>query len=230
MFDELLEPLLIETKISKLNSLKEYQKYLSQFPNGNSEKIKDGLMYSYDYDFYKDYPEDVVKYFDKMPLTIFIKYWPQRNLHLGLNIHFLPVLQRASFIKKIQSMNPQAFKKDGFHKVRISYLTIQSILSKSKYCVRWYRPEAISNMKMIPNQNWIETSQYAPPTFYKVKIDAVMDRHRNYSNPKAQQKLKLKESLNFDFETFNAFDPNIKLPKNVINIMNQEDINPYPQF
>ncbi len=223
-----LEPLILETKISKLNSLKEYNKYLSQFKDGDPENIKEGLMYSYNYDFYKDYPEDVIQYFDKMPLTIFIKYWPQRNLWLGLNIHFLPVLNRAAFIKKLEGANPQAFKKDGCNKVRISYLSIQSIMKKSKFCVRWYRPEAISDMKMIPNKQWIETSQYQPGTFYKVNVDAVMKRHRNYPVPQAKKKLK--ESMGFDFETLNAYNPKNKLPKNIINMLNQEDINPYPTF
>lgn len=221
--ENLLEPLLIETKISKLNSLKEYRKYLSQFPDGNPEKIKSGLMYSYDYDFYKDYPENVIKYFDKMPLTIMIKYWPQRNLWLGLNIHFLPVLNRAAFIKKLQGTNPQAFKKDGFNPVRISYLSIQSIMSKSKYCVRWYRPEAISSMKMIPNKEWINASQYQPSTFYKVNVDAVMKRHREYPSNSSKKKT-IKESLGIDFETTYSND------KELLRTLNEEEINPYPVF
>lgn len=197
--NDLLTPILLETKISKLNSLKEFNKYLKQFPSADPYKIKEGLMYSYSYDFYKDYEEEVIKYFDEMPLVIMLKFWPQRNLWLGLNTHFLPVLNRASFIRKLQGMNPQAFKKDGFNKVRISYLTIQSIMKKSKFCVRWYRPEAISNLKVIPNKEWINASQYQPSTFYKVDVEAVMQRHKDY--PTSSKKKTIKESLDEDFDS-----------------------------
>lgn len=186
--NEFLTPILFETKISKLNSLKEYDKYLSKFPKQNPSKIKPGLMYSYDYDFYKDYDDEVLKYFDEKPLTIMLSYWAQKDLWMGLNVHFLPVLNRAAFIKKLSGMNVLAFKKDGANKVRINNMIIQQIMRKSKYCVRLYRPEAISNMTIIPNKEWISASQYAPPTYYSVNIDAVMKRHKNYTNPEPIQK------------------------------------------
>ncbi len=181
--NEFLRPLLLETKISNLNSLKSYDKFLSKFKTINPKQIKQGLLYSYDYDFYKDYDEEVLKYFDERPLTLMLSYWPAKDLWFGLNLHFIPVLNRAAFIKKLSGMNMLAFKKDGANKVRVNYLTIQQILRKSKFCVRYYRPEAISNLKVIPNKEWINASQYAPPTYYEVDIAAVMKRHKSYPAP-----------------------------------------------
>lgn len=187
--NEFLTPLLTETKISKLNSLKSYDKFISKFPKANPGQIKQGLLYTYHYDFYKDYDEDVLKYFDERPLTLMLSYWPQRDLWLGLNFHFIPVLNRAAFIKKLMGMNIQAFKGDGANKVRVSYLSIQQIMRKAKYCVRYYRPEAISDMRVIPNKEWVNTSQYAPPTYYEVNIDAVMKRHKSYSTSEISKKI-----------------------------------------
>lgn len=186
--NEFLTPLLMETKISKLNSLREYDKFISKFPNANPRQIKEGFLYTYHYDFYKDYDEEVLKYFDERPLTLMLSYWPQRDLYLGLNFHFIPVLNRAAFIKKLMGMNVMAFKKDGANKVRVNYLTIQQIMRKAKFCVRYYRPEAISKLKIIPNKEWINTSQYAPPTYYEVDIQAVMNRHKKYPTPELSKK------------------------------------------
>jgi hypothetical protein len=183
MMNEFLTPLLLETKISTLNSLKEYDKFVSKFPKVNSSKMKIGFLYTYKYDFYTDYPDEILDYFDERPLSLILSYWPQRDLFLGLNFHFLPVLNRAAFIKKLMGMNQLAFNKDGTNKVRVNYLTIQQIMRKSKYCVRLYRPEAISDMRIIPNKEWINTSQYAPATYYKVNIEEIMKRHKNYAAP-----------------------------------------------
>jgi hypothetical protein len=210
--------ILLETSIKKLNSSKSYDKFISQFPVANPNKIKLGYMWAYDYDFYKDYPQEVIKYFDKKPLTIFVSHWGAKNLWLGLNLHFLPVLLRANFLSKLKARNINAFKKDGFNKVRISYSMIQEILYKAKYAVRWYRPEAISNAHMIPNKEWVNATQYQISSFYKVGIGQVVDRYKGYDTRP------LKESLGFDFESIQATNPNI------INTLNEHQVSPYPIF
>lgn len=216
-----MNKLLLEASIKSLNSAKSYDKYISQFPKGNPSKLKLGTCWTYHYDFYKDYPQEIIKYFDKRPLVIFVSHWKQKNLWGGINVHFLPVLLRAQFFNKIKSRNLVQFKKPGIHPIRINYNIVKEVLYKAKWAFRWYRPEAISQAFTIPNSEWVNASQYQISSFYKVDINQIVDRYKGWDGPPKKQRLK--ESLGFDFEAFQG-------SQEVINMLNENSLNPYPIF
>ncbi len=218
--------LLLETSVKNLNSPKSYNKFLSQFPIGDPNKIKLGTMMAYSYDFYKDYPQEVIKYFDLKPLTIFTTHWKSRSLIGGINIHFFPVLLRANFINKIRLRNPQKFKKDGVNPVNVSFSILKSMFFKSQFSFRWYRPEAIYQARIIPNKFWSDASQYQINSFYKVNINQIVDRYKGWENKPSSNnnKSSLKESLGYDFE---SFQPN---SQSNIHTLQEHLQNPFPIF
>lgn len=169
--------LLTEEKISTLVSQKGYSKATSKLKDAKGDPVK-GYFFSYDYNFSLDYPKEVVDYFDKTPLILCFN--THAGYTLGINFHFIPVLSRSWLLSRIKAMNPEAFKKDGYNKVNITYATLQSIMRKSKYAVRLYRNDRIENLKAVTNKQMEELVKYSPPNYYKVSVSKVMERYRNY--------------------------------------------------
>lgn len=171
--------LLIEKSIKELNSKKSYVEFLKQFPVLKNPDVEIGQLYSCDnYDFDDKNPQ--AAYFDKMPLQLVFNktethYW-------AISLHFIPVLMRASFLKKVQNLNPVQFKKNSKFKdikIKISYNTLKSLFSKVPAACRCYRYDRVNNLRKIPLEKWIEASQYQPNTFNSVGIEDIVKRFKN---------------------------------------------------
>lgn len=181
-----MDNLLLERSTKSYNSLRDYMKFIKQFPivnNPTNRNILMGNLYACEeYYFSHDYPKDVIDYFDKMPLQlVFNTHVP--NLYWGVNVHFLPILLRTQLLKRIMNLNPLAFRQDSKwqpRKINISYSIIKNIWRKAPTAVRCYRYDRTAMVHIIHPKDWINVSLYNPPTYFRVNIKQIVDRYKNF--------------------------------------------------
>lgn len=159
--------MLEEAKVKELTSTRKYNDFLKKYPLVNPSKMKEGYFYAYDYDFRTDGPPDKVDYYDEKPIGLMLKHRDGAHFYL-LNFHHIYVLQRSMLLNKMKMMNPGAFNKNGVHKVSITPSTIKGIMRKSVYAMRMYLYSSVSNLRAIPNKDFLELVKYSPDTYYKV--------------------------------------------------------------
>lgn len=167
--------MLNEAKVKELTSLKSYSDFLKKYPVVQPSKMKEGYFYAYDYDFMKDGPPEKVDFYDEKPLGLMLKHRDGQHFYL-INFHHIYVLQRSMLMNRIKSMYPNAFKKDGLHKVSITANTIKGIVRKSTYAMRMYLYSSVSNLRAIPNKDFLELVKYSPDTYYRVSISDRMNQ------------------------------------------------------
>lgn len=163
-------------------SLKEFKKNVSSYKDINPKCIKDGFLYSFDYDYAQDVDFDILQYYDWFPLSLIFTI-KDSNHCFGINFHRCPLLTRNWLISRIKGMNTNAFSKDGYNKVKINYSTLKSLMNRVPYMVRQYRMDRMTNLKMIKTKDWGEMVKYQPNTFHSANFIQMVKKY-NASKPK----------------------------------------------
>lgn len=166
-------------KPKDFKSINEYNGLLKDLKKISPSQMKQGYFYAYDYDFSLDYPEEKLSYFDEKPLD-FIFTKKDKDHVFGLNFHFIPLIQRNYMLTRMKTMNPNGMLSDKPVKLNFTYNTLQAALKKSKFCVRQYRTDRMSNIRVIPPKLMNELVKYQIDSFYAVEFDAVVKRHNKY--------------------------------------------------
>ena len=160
-------------------STPEYNRILNTCKKISPKQIQQGYFYAYDYDFSLDYPKEKLSYFDEKPLD-FIFTKKDSNHVYGLNFHFIPLIQRSYMLSRLKTLNPKSMQSEKPIKINFNYTTLQTAMAKSKFCVRQYRVDRISNLRIIPPKLMYELVKYQIESFYAVEFDSVVNRHRTY--------------------------------------------------
>lgn len=209
--------LLLETP-KNFRSLKEYKQSISKFKSINPNQISNGFLYNFDYDYSLDVDFKILRFYDSFPLSLIFTV-KDSNHCFGINFHRMPLLTRNWFISRLKGLNKNAFSKNGNNKIRINYSTLKGIMRKVPYLVRQYRMDRMSNIKIIPNNQWGEIVKFQPPTFHSATFPQLIKDYNAF-----QIKSNLKESLGFDFESFQSND------QNMIQLIEDNNFNRYQIF
>jgi hypothetical protein len=151
--------------------LSEYRRKLLQYPKESVGAMRTGYMYAFYYDFdVTDYSNDIVRYFDHLPLAFITQVISKHNMMQGINLHHMPLKiremwhQRIKFVARIGQMLRLGRKID-----RMSWLNYQRmviIFRDSKYAVRNYKIGNIKDVRQIPLDQIDELMQYYAQTYY----------------------------------------------------------------
>ncbi len=177
------DSILLEEKISVLNSRRSYTDLISTYPlirAPNARSIKTGHLYACnEYKFDLNYPEDIIGYFDKLPLQLVVEVKPPYHFY-AINLHFVYTLQRNFIINRLKNMFPQAFNKPTYDfNLNINYTLLKSIMRKSGNACRMYRFDRCENMRHVPFSEWNKISQFNPDAFQNMNITDVMKKMKN---------------------------------------------------
>jgi len=158
------------------NNVNDYLTYI----NDNFERVsvvKPGYVYSYVYKSSKDYPIDVLKFFDIMPLTFVTSVnYTDKTFH-GLNFHHMPVAERLVWYRRIsvlaKILKTVQLKKSITGIPWLNYNRMQLIYEHTNRITRQYRMSRVAVPRLVPIENMNEVLRFYARTYYGVGINAV---------------------------------------------------------
>lgn len=161
-------------------NINDYIKHLRQFKRTGI--IKPGFLYSYIYRFdknpkFKKKPYDEQKFYDYMPATFV--FHVTENTFFGLNFHHLPLLVRQIWLGRVRRMYEDNFLDTEPDRIPLNWNLLKSILLKaSKFSVRQYRFDRLTDLRIVTEQDWERTFRFYARTYFGVTLRAVENKYK----------------------------------------------------
>jgi len=170
-------PQLSLEKQLQYSSFNNYLEYLKSNFRINSV-IRKGHFYTYLYKFGKDYPDDILKYFDWWPLTFIFDVNYDKKYFVGMNLHHMPVLSRQIWVSRLKKVSAENFENNK-QPIRINYPSLISMFKKSGFIVRNYRMDRVNLLRKVQLNSVDEVVRYYSDTYYKVSYEQSANRYRS---------------------------------------------------
>lgn len=158
-------------------NVKDYFAYLTNFERASV--IKPGSFYSYAYASSKEYPIDILKFFDIFPLVFVTGVDPRNKIFRGLNFHHMPVPERMLWFKRMKIIiNLQkmlTLKKSVESLPWMNYKRMLLIHQELDKVARNYRYDRVKgSLRLIPFEDLGEVLKFYARTYYGVGIKDVV--------------------------------------------------------
>ena len=170
-------------------SLTEYIDYINNTCTPDS-RILTGAFYVYVYKFSLDYPNKILKFYDKMPLTFVTDTFTEngKSYFIGLNLHHMPVKERIRWYRRISLV----IRVEQFIRLKrridrvtwLNYKRIVSLFNKSNLMARKYRVDRVLKLKKVPFNKVREMLNFYARTYYGVSIAEVSQKYFNEGSGK----------------------------------------------
>jgi len=169
-----------------LRSISDYFKYLrTNFKF--TRKIVPGRMYSYHYNFSKEYPREEVRLYDYEPLVFIFEV--RGKYALGMNFHHMPPKPRMIWFDRISKLSRRL---DETVRIRglggqpvyriygLNYPKVYQVLRKTKVAIRKYRLDRITNARAIDLRKFKEVSAFFARTYFDANIADIRMRYNKF--------------------------------------------------
>jgi len=163
------------------NDLAEYRRKILSYSKVATGTIRPGNMYAYGYEFDETkYSDDIIKFFDHMPLSFIVQVIPKHDIVQGVNLHHMPLQIREMWFKRIKLVTKIGnLLRLGKKVDRISWINYQRmnmIFRESKYAVRNYKIDNIRDLRLIALEDVEELLQYYAQTYYSTSYPQIVSQ------------------------------------------------------
>jgi hypothetical protein len=162
----------------KYDNINSYIEYITGFDIVSV--LKPGNVYAFIYKSSLDYPDDVLKFFDIMPLAFITDL--KSDSCFGFNFHHMPIPERLVWLRKINLIARIMRFASMSSNVNLKWLTYQrmkKVYSKSNRVIRQYLNSRIYIPRIIPFENLPTVLKFYARTYYGVGINQVSRKFYN---------------------------------------------------
>jgi hypothetical protein len=148
----------MQDKINELKRLSNIASSISKEESRNTTQYKIGQMYFFYYD---PKTKADLPYYDRFPLVIVLEKYPDG--YLGLNLHYLPIKYRVTFLKKLMQYAVYSAENE-IKRVRVTYDILNATRRFKEFspCLKRYLFSHIRSRLLEVKPNEWEVATHLP--------------------------------------------------------------------